>query len=103
MKMIAALALAVSLNAHAANSEQSVCANMAAIGKSAAYANASGVSEWDALRAWQNTSSDGVQGRASDAVFEMGVIEIRAVYDANVTQESVGYWTAYSACMGAMK
>jgi hypothetical protein len=103
MKILSTLILVVSINAHAAPTDQSVCANLANIGRSAASANASRISEWDALRAWQDTTADGVQDHASDAVFEMGVIEIRAVYHNDVTSEGVGYWTAYRACMEAMQ
>lgn len=102
MKILAALALAVSLNACADGRAQNVCANLAEIGRSAAYGNAKGVTEWDALRTWQNVSSDSAKGRASDAVFAMGVVEIRAVYRSNDKSEALGYWTAYDACMGAM-
>jgi hypothetical protein len=100
-KALAAALLIAAASAHA--SDQNVCANLAAIGKSAAYANSLGLSEWDALRAWNKSASEGPSGRASDAVFTMGVIEIRAVYRAGDTSEAVGYWTAYNACMGAMK
>jgi hypothetical protein len=100
MKILASLALAVSLSANAAGNDQNVCAHFAEIGRSAAHANAKGVSEWGALRAWQNLA-DSATGRASDAVFAMGVLEIRAVYKNGDVDEGVGYWTAYNACMGA--
>jgi hypothetical protein len=100
VKIIAALLLLVSLSANAAQGDQRVCAKMAEIGKSAATANAKGVSEWDALRMWQGTTG---RANASEAVFEMGVVEIRAVYRSGDLFEGEGYWTAYDACMGAMQ
>lgn len=103
MKIIATLLLAVSLNAHAQGDPQRICATLADIGKSAAYANANRVTEAESLEAWQYSSNDGAKGSAADAVFQMGVIEIRAVYQSDDTDTGVGYWTAYKACMAELK
>lgn len=104
MKIIAALALAVSLNAHAVtNDDQNMCANLAVIGKHAAHANSLGISEANSLAAWASTASENAADKRTEALFEMGVIEIRAVYQSNVINEGEGYWTGYAACMGAMK
>ena len=103
MKTLAALLMAVSITAHAQGDAQKVCAVLADVGKSAAYANASGVTEFQSLEAWQYSSADGAKGTASDAVFQMGIIEIRAVYRNNDTDQGTGYWTAYNACMASLK
>jgi hypothetical protein len=103
MKIIAALALAVSLNAHAALGDQNMCANLADIGRSAATANSRGISEANALSAWSETARGTYDDKRADALFEMGVIEIRAVYQNNIINDGEGYWTGYAACMRALK
>lgn len=103
MKIIAALALAVSINAHAALGDQQLCANLAPIGRSAAVANSRGISEANALSAWSDTASANAVDKNAEALFAMGVMEIRAVYQSNVINEGEGYWTGYATCMRAMK
>lgn len=103
MKIFAALALAVSINAHAAIGDQNICANLAAIGRSAASANSRGVSEANALSAWSETARASYEDKRAEALFEMGVIEIRAVYQNNVINDGEGYWTGYASCMRALK
>lgn len=108
MKIIASLLLAVSFGAHATGSAQDVCSNLAEVGKSAAYANSKGIWESEALSAWQNSSypdggSSAGKDKHADAVFTMGVIEIRAVYRKKIVDEGDGYWTAYEACMSALR
>jgi hypothetical protein len=103
MKIIAALALAVSINAHAGLGDQQLCANLADIGRSAASANSRGISEANALAAWAETARAAYDDKHAEALFAMGVIEIRAVYQSNVINDGEGYWTGYAACMRAMR
>jgi hypothetical protein len=103
MKIIAALALAVSLNAHAALGDQNVCANLADIGRSAATANSRGITEANALSAWSDSARASYDDKRADALFEMGVIEIREVYRIGAVNEGDGYWIGYASCMRAMK
>lgn len=103
MKIFAALALAVSLNVYAASGDQQVCATLADIGRSAASANSRGISEANALSAWSDTAHASYDHKRADALFSMGVIEIRAVYQLGALNEGDGYWIGYASCMRAMK
>jgi hypothetical protein len=103
MKIIAALALVVSMTANAAPEDQQLCANLADIGRSAASANSRGISEANALSAWSETARVNSEDKRVEALFAMGVIEIREVYRVGVLNEGEGYWTGYAACMRAMK
>lgn len=103
MKILAVVALAFSINAYAAAGDQQVCANLADIGRNAATANSRGITEANALSAWSDAARASYDDKRADAVFQMGVIEIREVYRRGAVNEGDGYWIGYSSCMQAMR
>jgi hypothetical protein len=107
MKIFAALAVSYALQAHPAHAippSQSVCANLASIGQTAAIANANGYSESAALAVWTTSVRENApQGRLADALKEVGYSEIHAVYAKQVTLPGEGYWIGYNACMTALQ
>jgi hypothetical protein len=108
MKIFAALALAVAINAHAetmfVSKPQTICATLAHVGESAATSNSMGYEESLAKAMWADSVQRSVTDNAyADSITKVGYIEIRAVYSKDIVLPGEGYWTAYAACMETLK